>query len=59
MGDQAQNGSEFVLHDDSKKEWLDWAPKIAIQPEEGNEADQNGAKTAQAAQAVGSTVGSK
>ncbi len=36
MGDQAQNGSEFVLHDDSKKEWLDWAPKIPIQPDDSD-----------------------
>jgi paraquat-inducible protein B len=59
IGEQAQSGSQFVLNDEAKKEWLDWAPKIAIQPDEGSNADQNGAKTAQAAQALGSTVGSK
>jgi paraquat-inducible protein B len=33
MGQQAKNGSTFVLHDDSKPEWLNWAPAIAIQPD--------------------------
>jgi paraquat-inducible protein B len=34
MGEQATNGSEFVLHDDVQKEWLNWAPKISITPED-------------------------
>lgn len=30
MGEQAQNSYEFVLHDESKKDWLAWAPTIPI-----------------------------
>jgi paraquat-inducible protein B len=29
-GDLAEDGSQFSLHDDSKKEWLAWAPKIEL-----------------------------
>jgi paraquat-inducible protein B len=38
MGSQAQNGSQFVLNEESKKEWLSWAPKILIEPEDSNNA---------------------
>ena len=34
MGEPAKNGSEFVLHDDVQKEWLNWAPKIPVTPDE-------------------------
>jgi hypothetical protein len=30
MGDAATDGADFALYDEPKKEWLDWAPKIAI-----------------------------
>jgi len=57
MGDQAQNGSEFLLHEDSKKEWLDWAPHISITPEV---SDQEKRETAlpHAPETVRSAVGS-
>lgn len=58
MGDAAQNGSQFVLQDESKKDWLDWAPKIPLEPDESN-AGQDGSKISQAAQDVRSTIGSK
>jgi paraquat-inducible protein B len=29
----ARNGMVFPLHDEPKKEWLEWSPKIAIRPE--------------------------
>jgi paraquat-inducible protein B len=57
MGDQAQNGSEFVLHDDSKKEWLDWAPKIPIQPDDSDRGKTD-ATLPQPSQTVQSAVGS-
>jgi paraquat-inducible protein B len=34
MGEQAKNGSEYVLHDDVQKEWLNWSPKISVTPDE-------------------------
>lgn len=42
MGEQAQNGSEFVLHDDAKKDWLDWAPTISIAPDDSRQRQDNG-----------------
>ena len=32
MGEQATNGSEFVLHDEPKKDWLNSAPKSRLAP---------------------------
>lgn len=29
----AKNGTVFILYGEPKKEWLEWAPKISIQPE--------------------------
>jgi paraquat-inducible protein B len=29
----AQDGANFTLHDDPKKDWLTWAPKIPLPPE--------------------------
>jgi paraquat-inducible protein B len=58
MGDQAQNGSEFVLHDDSKKEWLDWAPKIPIQPDD-TDRGKTDATLPRAPETVHSAVGSQ
>jgi paraquat-inducible protein B len=37
MGNQAQNGDTFVLHDDEKKDWDDWAPKILIEPKDSGQ----------------------
>ncbi|HZT63593.1 MAG TPA: MlaD family protein [Burkholderiales bacterium] len=31
---QERNGAEFPLYDQPQKEWLEWAPKISIAPEE-------------------------
>jgi paraquat-inducible protein B len=41
MGDQAQNGATFVLHDDPEKEWLTWSPKISIEPDNPGHEEQN------------------
>jgi len=32
-GKPAKNGMVFPLHDEPKKEWLEWSPKIKIRPE--------------------------
>ena len=58
MGDQAQNGSEFVLHDDSKKEWFDWAPKIPIQPDDSDRGKTD-ATLPHAPETVRTAVGSQ
>src|SRR6266853_534648 len=33
---QARNGASFPLHDQPAKEWLEWAPRIPIPPEESS-----------------------
>jgi paraquat-inducible protein B len=30
LGDAAKDGTEFALYDEAKKDWLSWAPKIAV-----------------------------
>lgn len=30
---QVQDGAKFRLHDDPKKEWLEWNPEIPLPPE--------------------------
>jgi len=35
----AQDGANFTLHAESKKEWLTWAPKITLPPEALSEPD--------------------
>jgi paraquat-inducible protein B len=57
MGDQATDGSQYVLHDESKKEWLDWAPKIPIEPDDSDQRNSD-ANLPQAPQTVRSAVGS-
>ena len=39
-GEPAQNGTEFFLHDESKKDWLSWSPQIEIGPEDSNESKE-------------------
>jgi paraquat-inducible protein B len=56
MGPQAEEGSEFPLFDDVKKEWLDWAPKIDIGPDDAATEPQN-AKMPTAPAAIRSAVG--
>jgi len=58
MGDQAQNGSEFVLNEDSKKEWLDWAPKIPIAPDSSDHGKTD-TTPPQASETVRSAVGAQ
>ncbi|MGA2585176.1 MAG: MlaD family protein [Tepidisphaeraceae bacterium] len=57
MGAQAEDGSEFPLYDDVKKEWLDWAPKIEIGPDDSSTQPFN-ANLPPAASAIRSAVGS-
>jgi len=57
MGNQAVEGTEFELHDESKKEWLDWAPKIPIKPDDSDQRN-SGPNLPQASQTVRSAVGS-
>jgi paraquat-inducible protein B len=54
-GDQAQNGSEFVLHEDAKKDWLDWAPRISIAPDDSGQ-EQSGLPLPRAPETIGSAV---
>jgi paraquat-inducible protein B len=58
MGQPAQNGSEFVLHDESKKEWLSWAPAIPIQAAD-SPGQSNSTTLPQSSQAIRSAVGSQ
>jgi hypothetical protein len=58
MGDQAQNRSKFVLHDDVKKEWLDWSPKTPMQPDD-SERGKTDATLPRAPETVRSAVGSQ
>jgi paraquat-inducible protein B len=37
MGSPAADGNTFVLHEDEKKEWDEWAPKIQIQAEDSGQ----------------------
>jgi paraquat-inducible protein B len=55
MGEQAQNGSEFVLHDSAKKDWLEWAPKISISPDQSDQPS-SGVALPNAPQAIRSSV---
>jgi paraquat-inducible protein B len=57
MGQQANNGSEFVLHDDPKKEWLEWSPKIPIGPDD-SATGHDTPSLPQPPQAIRSAVGS-
>jgi hypothetical protein len=41
MGEQAQNGATFDLHDEAQKEWLTWMPKIAIEPNDPSLGDKD------------------
>jgi paraquat-inducible protein B len=36
LGDPAQEGAQFPLYDEPKKEWLDWSPKIPLGSELSN-----------------------
>jgi paraquat-inducible protein B len=36
----AKDGTSFSLYDDSKKEWLDWSPRIALPPEIPSTSDK-------------------
>jgi len=56
MGDQAKNGSEFVLHDEVRKDWLDWAPKIPVTPDKKGTSGKNSTGLPEAPQAIGSSV---
>lgn len=31
LKDVARDGDEFTLHDEAKKEWMDWSPRIALE----------------------------
>jgi paraquat-inducible protein B len=33
MGDPVKNGTDFALEKESKDEWMNWAPRISIRPE--------------------------
>lgn len=57
MGEQAQDGSEFVLNDEPKKEWTAWEPKIQINPDD-SEPRQNSASLPKASETIQSAVGS-
>jgi paraquat-inducible protein B len=57
MGDQAVDGSTFVLHDQVKPEWLTWAPKIYIGAEGSN--DSEGLSLPPPPDAIRSAVGTK
>lgn len=46
MGPPAENGSTFELHDEEKKEWDDWAPKIHIAPDDSNQSSTPGLPSA-------------
>jgi len=56
MGEQAQNGSEFVLNEEPKKDWLNWAPAIAIHPDDAGNG-QTSTTPPESAQAIRSVVG--
>jgi paraquat-inducible protein B len=56
MGEQAQNGSEFVLNDEPKKDWLTWAPAISIQPDDGGTTPSS-TTLPESGQAIRSAVG--
>jgi len=32
-GPRAKDGSQFLLHDDADKEWLNWRPSIQVTPD--------------------------
>ena len=34
---QARNGTAFFLYDQPEKDWLDWAPRISIPPDESSQ----------------------
>ncbi len=36
-GDVARDSDQFVIHEEAKSEWTNWAPKIAIDPGSGDE----------------------
>jgi paraquat-inducible protein B len=42
-GEQAASGSVFVLHNDAKKEWPGWTPKISLPPEDAKEGNPQSA----------------
>jgi paraquat-inducible protein B len=37
MGDPAQDGSTFILHEDEKKDWDQWSPQIPLQPDDSTQ----------------------
>lgn len=57
MGQQAQDGSQFVLHDQADKDWLDWAPKIPIAAQESQQQPDGGVGTVP--ETIRSAVGAK
>ena len=34
---QARNGTSFFLYDQPEKDWLEWAPRISIPPDESSQ----------------------
>jgi hypothetical protein len=57
MGEQAQNGATFDLHDEAQKEWLTWMPKIAIVPNDPSLGDKDLTPPKAPRQTMSSTVG--
>lgn len=55
IGEPAQNGATFGLYDEPKKDWLDWAPVIPIQPEDTDDV-QNPTTLPQSSQDIRSLV---
>jgi len=58
MGEQTTDGSEFVLHDEPKKDWLDWAPKIQIESDDSDMRPTN-TPLPPSAGAIRSAIGSQ
>lgn len=40
LGPPAQDGADFAVYDEPKKEWPNWAPKIPLAPDDSESTDQ-------------------